>query len=73
MAGSAKNQQLNRIVVVTDPDGRVMLAERGKFADWLPVSLSTSGRLGPLEAVTRAGSPEEPTYSAPTPTRGFFR
>lgn len=36
MAGSAKNQQLNRIVVVTDPDGRAMLAECGKFADWLP-------------------------------------
>ncbi len=36
MAGSAKNQQLNRIVVVTDADDRIKLAECGKFADWLP-------------------------------------
>jgi len=36
MAGSAKNQQLNRIVVVTDPDDRARLAECGTFADWLP-------------------------------------
>ncbi len=35
MAGSAKNQQLNRIVVVTDPDDRAKLAECGKFADWV--------------------------------------
>lgn len=35
MAGSAKNQQLNRIVVVTDPDDRATLAESGKFADWV--------------------------------------
>ncbi len=36
MAGSAKNQQLNRIVVVTDAGDRQQLAECGKFADWLP-------------------------------------
>ncbi|MDQ3642083.1 MAG: nitroreductase family protein, partial [Actinomycetota bacterium] len=36
MAGSAKNQQLNRIVVVTDPDDRATLGESGKFADWVP-------------------------------------
>ena len=36
MAGSAKNQQLNRIVVVTDADDRAKLAECGKFADWVP-------------------------------------
>jgi len=36
MAGSAKNQQLNRIVVVTEPDDRARLAGCGKFADWLP-------------------------------------
>jgi nitroreductase len=35
MAGSAKNQQLNRIVVVTDPDDRAQLAQSGKFADWV--------------------------------------
>lgn len=35
MAGSAKNQQLNRIVVVTDPEARAKLAETGKFADWI--------------------------------------
>jgi len=35
MAGSAKNQQLNRIVVVTEPDDRAKLAECGKFADWV--------------------------------------
>jgi nitroreductase len=36
MAGSAKNQQLNRIVVVTDADDRKRLGECGKFADWVP-------------------------------------
>lgn len=36
MAGSAKNQQLNRIVVVTDAGDRVKLAECGRFADWVP-------------------------------------
>jgi nitroreductase len=36
MAGSAKNQQLNRIVVVTDDDQRAKLADCGKFADWVP-------------------------------------
>jgi len=36
MAGSAKNQQLNRIVVVTDADDRKRLAECGRFADWVP-------------------------------------
>ncbi len=35
MAGSAKNQQLNRIVVVTDAGDRAKLGECGKFADWL--------------------------------------
>ena len=36
MAGSAKNQQLNRIVVVTDAGDRAKLADCGRFADWLP-------------------------------------
>jgi nitroreductase len=36
MAGSAKNQQLNRIVAVTDADARTRLAECGRFADWIP-------------------------------------
>ncbi len=35
MAGSAKNQQLNRLVVVTDADDRAELAKCGRFADWL--------------------------------------
>jgi nitroreductase len=36
MAGSAKNQQLNRIVVVTDAGDRAKLGACGKFADWVP-------------------------------------
>ena len=36
MAGSAKNQQLNRIVVVTDADDRAKLGACGRFADWIP-------------------------------------
>ena len=36
MAGSAKNQQLNRIVVVTEAGDRARLGECGKFADWVP-------------------------------------
>lgn len=35
MAGSAKNSQLNRIVVVTDADDRTKLAECGTFAEWV--------------------------------------
>jgi nitroreductase len=38
MAGSAKNSQANRLVVVTDADERAKLAECGKFADWVPRS-----------------------------------
>ena len=36
MAGSAKNEQVNRRLVVTDDDTRKRLSECGKFADWLP-------------------------------------
>ncbi|HEX3623604.1 MAG TPA: nitroreductase [Acidimicrobiales bacterium] len=36
MAGSAKNSQGNRIVVVTDAHDRARLAECGTFADWIP-------------------------------------
>ena len=35
MAGSAKNQQLNRLIVVTDAQDRAELAGCGKFADWV--------------------------------------
>ncbi len=35
MAGSAKNQQLNRLIVVTDARDRAELANCGKFADWV--------------------------------------
>lgn len=35
MAGSAKNSQLNRIIVVTDPADRVKLAACGTFAAWV--------------------------------------
>lgn len=36
MAGSAKNSQLNRLVVVADADKRRRLGECGKFSDWVP-------------------------------------
>ena len=36
MAGSAKNQQLNRIIVVTDAEDRAQLAKCGNFSDWVP-------------------------------------
>ena len=35
MAGSAKNAQLTRIVVATDPDVRKRLAECGDFTAWI--------------------------------------
>jgi nitroreductase len=35
MAGSAKNEQVNRLVVVTDEDGRKRLAGCGRFAGWI--------------------------------------
>ncbi|MGH9264509.1 MAG: nitroreductase family protein [Acidimicrobiales bacterium] len=36
MAGSAKNEQVNRLIVVTDEDDRAKLGECGKLADWIP-------------------------------------
>jgi nitroreductase len=36
MAGSAKNQQLNRIIVVTDPEDRAQLAKCGNYSQWVP-------------------------------------
>ena len=36
MAGSAKNEQVNRLLVVTDETDRRRLAECGRFARWLP-------------------------------------
>jgi nitroreductase len=36
MAGSAKNQQLNRIVVVTDSDDLAALSKCGNFSEWVP-------------------------------------
>lgn len=36
MAGSAKNEQVNRLLVVTDEGDRERLAGCGKFADWIP-------------------------------------
>jgi nitroreductase len=35
MAGSAKNEQVNRLVVVTDEGDRERLSKCGKFADWI--------------------------------------
>lgn len=36
MAGSAKNEQVNRLIVVTDENDRAKLGECGKLADWVP-------------------------------------
>jgi nitroreductase len=36
MAGSAKNEQVNRLLVVTDESQRRRLAGCGRFADWIP-------------------------------------
>ena len=36
MAGSAKNEQVNRLLVVTDEGDRARLAQCGRFASWLP-------------------------------------
>jgi nitroreductase len=38
MAGSAKNQQVNRIVVVTDAGDRTELGACGNFAGWVPAA-----------------------------------
>jgi nitroreductase len=35
MAGSAKNSQRNRVVVVTDADDRATLAKCGRFSEWV--------------------------------------
>jgi nitroreductase len=36
MAGSAKNEQVNRLLVLTDEGDRSRLAQCGRFAKWLP-------------------------------------
>jgi len=36
MAGSAKNEQAIRLIVVTDQEDRDRLAKCGKFSDWIP-------------------------------------
>jgi nitroreductase len=38
MAGSAKNSQLTRLVVVTEPERRAALASCGDFTSWIPTA-----------------------------------
>lgn len=49
MAGSAKNQQLNRIVVVTDADDRAALSKCGNFSDWVPKAAAVFAIVVPKE------------------------
>lgn len=47
MAGSAKNEQANRIVAVTDRATRERLATCGDFASWLPEAAVALVLVGP--------------------------
>ncbi|HSL59579.1 MAG TPA: nitroreductase family protein [Acidimicrobiales bacterium] len=49
MAGSAKNSQVTRIVVVTDADDRARLAECGDFTGWIHTAPCTLVLAGPTE------------------------
>jgi nitroreductase len=49
MAGSAKNAQLTRIVVVTEPDGRQALAGCGDFTSWIGTAPVVLVLVAPVE------------------------
>lgn len=49
MAGSAKNSQVTRIVVVTDAEDRRRLAECGDFTSWIHQAPCTLVLAGPTE------------------------
>ena len=49
MAGSAKNQQLNRIVVVTDDGDLAALSKCGNFSDWVPRAAAVFAIVVPKE------------------------
>ena len=49
MAGSAKNAQLTRIVVVTDPDRRLALTTCGDFTSWIHTAPVVLVLVAPVE------------------------
>ena len=49
MAGSAKNQEANRLIVVRDPTVKEALAEAGDYASWIPTAAVVVGIASPAE------------------------
>lgn len=47
MAGSAKNEEANRLIVITDTDVMNKVAEAGDFASWIPTSAVIVGFAAP--------------------------
>lgn len=49
MAGSAKNKEANRLIVITDVDVMHRIAEAGDFASWIHKSAALIGFAAPAE------------------------
>jgi nitroreductase len=49
MAGSAKNAQVTRLVVVTEPERRAQLADCGDFTSWIPTAPVILVLVAPVE------------------------
>jgi len=49
MAGSAKNKEANRLIVITDVDVMQQVADAGDFASWIPTSAALVGFAAPAE------------------------
>ena len=47
MAGSAKNEEANRLILVTDTDAMHRIAEAGDFASWIHTSAALIGFASP--------------------------
>lgn len=52
MAGSAKNVEVNRLVLVTDQAVQNALAEAGDFSSWIGSSAAIVGFASPVDALT---------------------
>lgn len=50
MAGSAKNLEVNRLIVFQDQAVQEALAEAGDFASWIPTAQAVIGIAAPLES-----------------------
>jgi nitroreductase len=51
MAGSAKNEEVNRLIVFQDQDVKDALAETGEFSSWIGTAAAVIGITAPVESI----------------------